>query len=297
MMQRGGHLEWHVVGKITEIVSRVQPRAFAQLYGSMHMGTYLPSSDYDIMVNTYECINLCEVIDELRKHVSSPRGWHLVTGPFPVIRGAVTASDGTTRQVNIATGNSSSSTFAASVFVANVLCANMATLKPIVLLLKQLLRACHLTAEQGGLSAYAITLMVAATIYTNEKETVPMDHAADVLIRFLDHWTQQPTSDLAQAVVVSEYGGSRRLWLQPMNRATMDYAEVYVQDPVSSTMDNIARGCYRFSQIVGAFRMLRKEIMKQVCIGTASSVRDVQKLLLHTVIRYHVSHASVSVER
>ena len=171
------------------------------------MGLQLPSSDYDIAIELRDDAQMAleDACQVLNRHLPAVSGWVRMPGAHPFIRGTIERNHQVCQvDVCLIPDPQQHHALAASIFVAEVLCKHMVTLKPVVLLLKQLLRACRLTSGQGGLSSYALTLMVAAVMCDAGMEKAPEECALRVLLRFLGHFGRERPAGRFAAVVVVE---------------------------------------------------------------------------------------------
>ena len=84
--------------------------------------------------------------------------------------------------------------------------------------------------------------------------------------------------------------GSRRLALALEERGAVDFAELFVQNPMADERRNVARACYRLDDVRRAFSAL----LSRLPLQGALSVARFQRVLLGAVVQYHAARKTVS---
>jgi len=289
-MQANCCIDWSILRQLTEAVCQTHPGAIAHLYGSHAMTLQLPCSDYDVAVQFKGCsMSQDELIEALRSFSPAAAGWDAIAGSHPKVVGTMGSSPGVWVELSIAT-QTLRNTQAAHVLVSQIFCAGLPFLRPIVLVLKQFLKACDLDAKHGGLRSYGLALMVAAVLY----EAPPAASAEMMLMRFVQHFTQPLGLTRRHAVVVHEtIDGARSLRLTQTDRQSVDHAELFVQDPAIVTdanVRNVERACYKWQSVQTAFCYLRRLLFVHTTVRKdLRGAYDIQRMMLEAVCRYHVS--------
>ena len=270
-MQTGCSINWAIMKQLTEAVSRTHPGAITHLYGSHAMTMQLPSSDYDVAVQVKDKkMSNDELRGALHHHVTIA-GWKATSSPFAKVVGVV--QDGLKVEVSVAT-EALNHVKAAHILVSSVFCKQMPLLRPVMLILKQFLRSCHLDAKLGGLRSWGLVLMVATVMYDEPEDS------ESALKLFLRRFLRALADDEGHAVVVREgRGGARRLALATMKRRDMEFAEILVQDPLTAA--NVERSCHKWAGVQKAFAHLQRALLWHIFVHKRlRNAFDVQRVLL-----------------
>ena len=168
-------------------------------------------------------------------------------------------------------------------FTRDVLCASLPLLRPLVLVLKQLLGSSGLSCGfRGGLSSYALVLMATSTLQQPSSLGGEWHGVGPLLQRFLQSFSQPPGPDTRVAVLLdmSDDGGSR-LQTKLVPRATIGGEALLVQDPLDGD-NNVGSSCFAFHHVQGVFRGALARLEASLSVPAAEGQQDLLGRLLDT---------------
>ena len=284
-MQRKLSIEWAVVSKVVNSVRTVQPKVYAELVGSYMAGTQTAFSDYDLVLIG------CSLPEEqlarlLAQQLPCRRGWSIVEGTTQVIRGTVTTAQGEKWVDIVLPQVDVHGSFRSAVLVSSILCPGMAMLLPVVLVMKHLLFACQLGSSAGGLSSMSLTMMVAAIIWKGSLAGGSADRAGAAMLMFLEHFAAPAPAGQVHSVEVVQSADMRYLLPKFKALSTVDYAQLYIENPDGKF--NLAINCSRWRLVQLAFRCLLRELRchAQSENATSRSAKHMQAIIVRATLTY-----------
>ena len=213
-------------------------------------------------------------------------------------------------QLDISMEGSHHSGRASTSLTRDVFLHHLPKLRPLVLVLKQLLASRHLnSAATGGLGSYALVLMAASLLEGQAGlGAAPVPGVGQLLTRFLDYFSALPgTPDALHAVVLDSASRLRPLHVRretllgaanevvSASRASdtlpgrggsegttlpldADYEEavfatsLLVQDPLSPTFSNVSGAAFRWAHVQQTFREALHRVQNALAAGVMDAV-------------------------
>ena len=286
---------WHALRSVGGAAQRLWPTARVELFGSWSSGLQLPSSDVDLLVcdlpsdepthallrRLAAALAQCESVRQL-KIIDTARV-PVIKAAFALPAGVGSLCEGAALQLDISLDAVGHSGRASTSLTRDVFLAHLPGLRPLVLLLKQLLARHELNcAATGGLGSYALVLMAASLLQQHTSlSPAPQGALGFLLVRFLEYFSALPeTPDALHAVVVdgasrlrprlasrSQLAASSRALGESVARSEPDaglhaeavaeavYASsVLVQDPLSPKFANVSQAAFRWTHVQRCFR-------------------------------------------
>ena len=265
---------WRLRAQLAAAAQHLWPAAAiaVEVYGSWATGLQLPASDVDLVVcGVPPELPAAEAVSTLAAalEAQTQQRWirslkPLPNGRVPLIKAvaplpgdlaALTQPEGELAldisldlapiSLDLAPAHDGVSTTA---FTRDVLCASLPTLRPLVLVLKQLLGNAGLTCGyHGGLSSYALVLM--ATSVLQSYLGGASRSVGPLLLRFLTSFAQPPGLPDKRLAVLFDGGAGLQTKLVPRSHD----GELLVQDPLDGN-NNVGGSCFAFHRVQHVFR-------------------------------------------
>jgi len=233
----------------------------AVTFGSRKTGLALPESDVDLVLVVNPVVDPQLCTESLARWLAREE-WTsgvqaVTTTAIPVVKLTVSAGySNIAMDVSIAAGNHDGDQ---TVQKVRSLLQQHPLLRPVVLVMKRLLRAYGLNdAFSGGVSSHALLLLAAAYF-----QTVALEHEMDLgehLVACLHHWGAvfQPASDVVALEGTEPSPELSRGGPSSQGRSV----PVVICDPVRPE-NNVGRTAFRFAQVQELFRWASSELRER----------------------------------
>ncbi|KAF0701293.1 Aste57867_8222 [Aphanomyces stellatus] len=266
-----------VVTHVKDCVSRLWPRADVNVFGSFATGLNCPKSDVDLLITgapSSSSSNM-ENLAALLRHEPWVQAIHVIDKTaIPLLKvttGAIPTSCGDAQgviQLDITFDRPEHRGVETCVFVQR-LAAVLPELTPLVLVLKQFLQHANLNdSYTGGLSSYGLTLLVASILHPLQfcGQRPNLGH---LVLHFLQLFGCD--FDPTTSFVRSTHGGPildrGAAWPTTQNDV------VVIEDPLRPEF-NVAKTCFGFPRVQGAFRLARQRIEEMLPTFAAAVDED-----------------------
>ena len=260
---------WRLRAQLATTAQHLWPTAAiaVEVYGSWATGLQLPASDVDLVVcgvppelPAAEAVAMLAAALEaqpqprwIRSLKPLPNGrvpLIKAVAPLPSDLAALTQPAGELAldiSLDVAPAHDGVSTTS---FTRDVLCASLPTLRPLVLVLKQLLCNAGLTCGyHGGLSSYALVLMATSVLQQPSYLGGASRSVGPLLLRFLTSFAQPPGLPDTRLAVLFGGGAGLQTKLVPRSHD----GQLLVQDPLDGN-NNVGGSCFAFHRVQHVFR-------------------------------------------
>ena len=260
---------WRLRAQLATTAQQLWPTAAiaVEVYGSWATGLQLPASDVDLVIcgvppelPAAEAVAMLAAALEAQPRPSWIRSLKPLpngrvplikaVAPLPAALAALTQPTGELAldiSLDVAPAHDGVSTTS---FTRDVLCASLPTLRPLVLVLKQLLCTAGLTCGyHGGLSSYALVLMATSVLQQPSYLGGASRSVGPLLLRFLASFAQPPGLPDTRLAVLFDGGAGLQTKLVPRSHD----GQLLVQDPLDGN-NNVGGSCFAFHRVQLVFR-------------------------------------------